>query len=145
MVGIEMPVHLAKLLSNIVMLNEIDRANPGGVFGTRNVDPVTKEVTTTPGILQFTPREARSDLPEEQRQAQYLTGIRVFDIVFDDVAERTEKKIRSDLKFLEAKMKKANEDEKDREFLKAEEALEAYLDALDRIDEARKRRQEKEK
>ena len=42
-------------------------------------------------------------------------------------------------------MKKADEDEKDREFLKAEEALEAYLDALDRIDEARKRRLEREK
>jgi hypothetical protein len=143
--GIEVPVHVAKLLSNIVMLNEIDRANPGGVFGTRSVDPVTKEVTTTPGILGFTPRETRIDLPEEQREAQYLTGVRIYDIVFEDVAERTEKKIRSDLKFLEAKMKKADEEEKDREFYRAEEALEKYLDELDRIDEARKRRQDREK
>jgi len=143
--GIEVPVHVAKLLSNIVMLNEIDRANPGGVFGTRSVDPITKEVTTTPGILGFTPRETRIDLPEEQREAQYLTGVRIYDIVFEDVAERTEKKIRSDLKFLEAKMKKADEEEKDREFYRAEEALEKYLDELDRIDEARKRRQDREK
>jgi len=143
--GIELPVHVAKLLSNIVMLNEIDRANPGGVFGTRSVDPVTKEVTTTPGILGFTPREARIDLPEEQREAQYLTGVRIYDIVFEDVAERTEKKIRSDIKFLEAKMKKADEEEKDREYYRAEEALEKYLDELDRIDEARKRRQDREK
>ena len=143
--GIELPVHVAKLLSNIVMLNEIDRANPGGIFGTRSVDPVTKEVTTTPGILGFTPRETRMDLPEEQREAQYLTGVRVYDIVFEDVAERTEKKIRSDIKFLEAKMKKADEEEKDREFYRAEEALEKYLDELDRIDEARKRRQDREK
>jgi hypothetical protein len=143
--GIELPVHVAKLLSNIVMLNEIDRANPGGVFGTRSVDPVTKEVTTTPGILGFTPREARVDLPEEQREAQYLTGVRIYDIVFEDVAERTEKKIRSDIKFLEAKMKKADEEEKDREYYRAEEALEKYLDELDRIDEARKRRQDREK
>lgn len=145
MVGIEMPVHLAKLLSNIVMLNELDRANPGGVFGTRQVDPVTKEVTKTPGLLEFTPREARSDLPEEQREAQYLTGIRIYDIVFDDVQEQTEKRIRSDLKFIEAKMKKADEADKDREFLKAEEALEKYLDELDRIDERREQRRRRER
>ena len=84
-------------------------------------------------------------MPEEQREAQYLTGVRIYDIVFEDVAERTEKKIRSDIKFLEAKMKKADEEEKDREYYRAEEALEKYLDELDRIDEARKRRQDREK
>lgn len=145
MLGLEMPVHLAKALSNIVMLNEIDRANPGGVFGTRSVDPVTKEVTTTPGILQFTPRESRIDLPEEQREAQYLTGIRVYDVVFSDVREQQAKKIKQDINALNQFIKRASIKEKTREVLKAEEAVEKYSAELERIEAKREERQKREK
>ena len=145
MLGQKMPVHLAKLLSNIVMLNEIDRANPGGVFGTRSVDPVSKEVTTTPGILGFTPRETRIDLPEEQREAQYLTGIRVYDIVYDDAGYRGAEKIKQDINALKGFINRANKKEKTREVLDAEAALEKYTTELDRIEAARETRRKKEK
>ena len=145
MLGMKMPVHLAKALSNIVMLNEIDRANPGGVFGTRSVDPVTKEVTTTPGILGFTPREARIDLPEEQRQAQYLTGIRIYDVVFSDVGEQQAKTIQRDIEALKGFIKRASVKEKTREVYDAEAALEKYSAELDRIEAARETRRKKEK
>lgn len=145
MLGVQMPVHLAKALSNIVMLNEIDRANPGGVFGTRSVDPVTKEVTTTPGILQFTPRETRVDLPEEQREAQYLTGIRVYDVVFDDVGLQQAKKIKQDINALKQFIKRAAVKEKTREIINAEEALDKYAAELDRIEARREERLKKEK
>ena len=80
LLGIRMPVHLAKVLSNIVAISALDRANPGGIFGERTVDPVTKQVTsTTPSIFGVT-REARSDNPEEQRYTQALTGVRVMDL-----------------------------------------------------------------
>jgi hypothetical protein len=63
MLGIKMPVHLAKLLSNVIMINEIDRANPGTIFGSRTVDPITKEVTTLNSFLGLgTTRESRTDL-----------------------------------------------------------------------------------
>jgi hypothetical protein len=145
MLGQKMPVHLAKLLSNIVMLNEIDRANPGGVFGTRSVDPVSKEVTTTPGILGFTPRETRIDLPEEQREAQYLTGIRVYDIVYDDAGYLGAEKIKQDINALKGFISRANKKEKTREVLDAEAALEKYTTELDRIEAARETRRKKEK
>lgn len=145
MLGVKMPVHLAKALSNIVMLNEIDRANPGGVFGTRSVDPVTKEVTTTPGILQFTPRESRIDLPEEQREAQYLTGIRVYDVVFDDVGLQQAKKIKQDINALRQFIKRASVKEKTREVEDAEAALEKYSAELDRIETQREERKKREK
>lgn len=145
MLGQKMPVHLAKLLSNIVMLNEIDRANPGGVFGTRSVDPVSKEVTTTPGILGFTPRETRIDLPEEQREAQYLTGIRVYDIVYDDAGYQSAMKIKQDINALKGFINRAAKKEKTREVLDAEAALEKYTTELDRIEAARETRRKKEK
>jgi hypothetical protein len=145
MLGIELPVHQAKLLSNLVMLNEIDRANPGGVFGTRTVDPITQKVTTTPGILGFTPREARSDLPEEQRQAQYLTGIRLYDIVFNNVDAQTYAKILKDRRDLESNMKKAGMADKDRNFLRAQEALEKFDAEFDRIEAEKKARKAREK
>jgi len=145
MLGIELPVHQAKLLSNLVMLNEIDRANPGGVFGTRTVDPITQKVTTTPGILGFTPREARSDLPEEQRQAQYLTGIRLYDVVFKNVDAQTYAKILKDRKDLENNMRKAGMADKDRNFLRAQEALEKFDAEFDRIEAEKKARKAREK
>ena len=145
MLGQKMPVHLAKLLSNIVMLNEIDRANPGGVFGTRSVDPVSKEVTTTPGILGFTPRETRIDLPEEQREAQYLTGIRVYDVVYDDAGYQSAMKIKQDINALKGFINRAAKKEKTREVLDAEAALEKYTTELDRIEAARETRRKKEK
>ena len=39
--GVRMPVHLAHLMRNIVVLNEIDRANPANLFGERKYDPDT--------------------------------------------------------------------------------------------------------
>ncbi len=145
MLGVKMPVHLAKALSNIVMLNEIDRANPGGVFGTRSVDPVTKEVVTTPGILGFTPRETRVDLPEEQREAQYLTGIRIYDVVFDDVGYQQAQTIKRDIAALKGFLKRAAVKEKTRELMDAEAALEKYTTELERIEAAREERRKKEK
>jgi hypothetical protein len=145
MLGMKMPVHLAKALSNIVMLNEIDRANPGGVFGTRSVDPVTKEVVTIPGILGFTPRETRVDLPEEQREAQYLTGIRIYDVIFDDVGAQQAQTIKKDIAALKGFIKRAAVKEKTREVYDAEAALEKYSAELDRIEAARETRRKKEK
>lgn len=145
MLGVKMPVHLAKALSNIVMLNEIDRANPGGVFGTRSVDPVTKEVVTTPGLLGFTPRESRVDLPEEQREAQYLTGIRIYDIVFDDVSAQQAQTIKRDIAALKGFLKRAAVKEKTREMIDAENALEKYTQELDRIEAQREERRRREK
>lgn len=45
--GVRMPVHLAHLARNLIMLNEIDRANPANVFGVSRYDEATGERTRT--------------------------------------------------------------------------------------------------
>lgn len=92
--GIRMPVEAVHSLRNLVMLNEIDRANPGGIFGTSSYNRATGERTRTrsygmddfqkwgelfdvpigPGAI----REARTDLESAPRLLQYLSGIREY-------------------------------------------------------------------
>ena len=45
--GVRMPVHLAHVARNLIMLNEIDRANPGNVFGKSTYDAETETRTRT--------------------------------------------------------------------------------------------------
>jgi hypothetical protein len=134
MLGVEMPAHLAKTLSNIVLLSEVDRLNPGGIFGTRNVNPETGEITSTPSIFGVE-RESRIDLPEEQRQAQALTGVRIFDINKGQAEVVRMNKIKSDINALKGLLNKAAEKEKTREVLQAEAALEKFLTELDQVEE----------
>jgi hypothetical protein len=124
---------LAKTLSNIVLVSEIDRLNPGGIFGTRNVDPETGDITTTPSIFG-TSRESRIDLPEEQRQVQSLTGVRIFDINKGQAEVARMNKIKSDINALKGLLNKAAEKEKTREVLQAEAALEKFLTELDQVE-----------
>jgi hypothetical protein len=142
MFGIQVPVHTAKLLSNIVVLNELDRLNPGGIFGVRSRDAATGEITPTPSIFGTT-RESRIDLPEEQRQMQSLTGVRVFDINMDEAEYNRMKKITGEINKLKGKLSNAAKSEKDRYFYQAEEALNNYLNSWDKLEaeiEARKAR-----
>ena len=142
--GVTMPVHYAKLLSNIVMLSEMDRANPYGIFGTRYKDPDTGEITSTKGLFGQE-REARIDLPEEQRLAQYLTGLRILDINMDEAEYKQMKKFQSDVKTLQGFIRRSAANSKDREILQAEKALETFLEEFDRLEEARTERKAKKK
>jgi hypothetical protein len=143
MLGVSMPVHLAKLLSNIVLINEVDRTNPGGIFGERTVDKVTGNVTTKQSIFGQE-RESRVDLPEEQRQAQYFTGIRVYDLMLDDIEGQKENKLNQDIKALQGFITRAGRQEKTRELEAAESALETFQNKLEELEirkEERRKRQ----
>ena len=144
--GIPMPVHLAKLASNIIMLNEIDRANPGSIFGTRMVDPITKEVTTLNSFFGLgTPRESRTDLPEEQRLNQYLTGIRLFDIDMNQTEYRQVEQMKKDISAIKARMKQAQIAEKSREAEGFAQALDRFYQDIERFEAEREARMKKEK
>lgn len=145
MFGVEIPVRLAKTLSNIVVLSEIDRLNPGGVFGERLVDPVTGEITQKPSVFGVE-RGSRVDLPEEQRQARALTGVRIYDIVLGDAEVRTMNKLKADINTLKGYIKRAAKNEITRDVENAETAIEKMLDEIDRIEvEAKKRKASKAK
>jgi len=82
--GMRMPVHIAKLAQNLVMLSEIDRLNPDGVFGERLRQP---DGSTTTTEAKFRPpwqdnpawRESRIDQPMSMRLLQYLVGLRPYE------------------------------------------------------------------
>jgi hypothetical protein len=146
MLGVKMPVHLAKLLSNVIMLNEIDRANPGSIFGSRTVDPITGEVTTLNSFLGLgTPRESRTDLPEEQRLTQYLTGIRVFDINMDDQEYKQALQMKRDIQALSSLLTRAGTQEKSRELETAEAALERFYEDIEKFEQEREARMKRER
>ena len=91
--GISMPVHLAKLAQNLVMLSEIDRLNPmtkpsrfGGraMFGeaTRTPEGTVKRTRAAfkpPWQEEATWRESRVDQPISMRLLQYLVGLRPYE------------------------------------------------------------------
>lgn len=144
--GVPMPIHLAKLASNIIMLNEIDRANPGSIFGSRMVDPITKEVTTLNSFYGLgTPRESRTDLSEEQRLTQYLTGIRVFDIDMNQTELRQVETMKKDIAGIKARMKQAQIAEKSRETEAAVQALDRFYQDIEEFEKQREERMKKEK
>lgn len=144
--GVPMPVHLAKLASNIIVLNELDRANPGSIFGSRIVDPITKEVTTLNSFLGLgTPREARTDLPEEQRLTQYLTGIRIFDIDMGQTEYRQVEQMKKDIGAIKARIKQAQIADKSRDAETAVQALERFFEDIEQFEEERAARMKREK
>ncbi len=84
LVGIKMPVHLAKLAQNLVMLSELDRLNPGGMFGEATRDESGTVERTRAGFRppwQDEPslRESRVDQPVSMRWLQYLVGLRPYE------------------------------------------------------------------
>jgi hypothetical protein len=133
MLGVEMTPWQAKIMSNIVLLNEIDRLNPGEIFGLRSVDPATGAVTSKPGIFGVE-RETRTDMPEERRGLQALTGIRVFDVNKGQAEVSRMNKIKADINALKGLLNKAAEKEKTREIKQAEAALDKFLNELDQVE-----------
>ena len=136
MLGVPMPIHLAKLLSNIVLLSEIDRLNPGGIFGTREKDVKTGEIKSTPSIFGVE-RESRTDLPQDERTFQAVTGIRVQELNLGEVMAQKAKKLQADINALRGYIRKAAVQEKTREVETATQALEWYLNELDKLEAQR--------
>lgn len=144
--GIKMPVHLAKLASNIIMLNEIDRANPGSIFGSRTEDPLTGAITTTNSFFGLgTPRESRTDLPEEQRLSQYLTGIRLFDVNMGKEELRQVETMKKDIAGIKARIKQSQIAEKTRGTEDAVQTLERFYNEIEKFEEEKAARLKKEK
>jgi hypothetical protein len=135
LLGVEMPVHLAKLLSNIVVLSEIDRLNPGFVFGKREIDPATGDIVKEPSIFGVE-RASRQDLPEGQRTALAgLTGLRIIDVNKGQEAINRALQIERDVRAIESKIRSGARNEKSRDMNQAEEAIDKFLDELDRLEQ----------
>jgi hypothetical protein len=98
---------LWKLAQLIVPLGEINRLNPGGVFGKKLVDPVTGQQTVSPGWGGWgTMRESGpADISEAARWLRFFSGVRVYDINLEKQRYFMNKNLRRDLAELKGKLK----------------------------------------
>lgn len=126
--GAKMPVRLAKVMRNLIALNELDRANPGGVFGIKGKNRsyfLDKELNMpyTDSFGIGTDRESRNDLPGPQRMAQALAGIRTYKV--DEKAGEKSSKITSykELKELRSRLRSAKKKGNERSKEEIKEAM----------------------
>ena len=105
--GVALSPRLWKLAQLIVPLGEINRLNPGGVFGKQLVDPVTGQQTVTRGWGGWgAMRESGpSDIAEAARWLRFFSGVRVYDINLDKQRYFMNKNLRRDLTDLKGKLK----------------------------------------
>ena len=95
LLGVQMPVKVAHLLKNFVLLGQIDRANPGNIFGGKDEEGKTTrafgmEDSLSIDVPDWVPfaggetfgigaaRENRMDLPGLERLMQYAFGARTY-------------------------------------------------------------------
>ena len=80
--GISMPVRLHKLAQVLVPIAELNRANPGGIFGMQTVDPETGRQTVTEayGGLGTTRESGPIDVPGTARLIRYFLGVAQYDV-----------------------------------------------------------------
>lgn len=108
--GVRMPAHLAKLAQNLVMLSELDRLNPAGVFGEKTRDAEGKVTRTrarfkVPWQDKASLRESRLDAPVSMRILQYLVGLRPYE-ESGDSAKWDKLRLMSDYRELRRRLKK---------------------------------------
>ena len=121
--GVALPPRLWHLSQLIVPLTEINRANPGNVFGSRTIDPETKQIETTDAFFGLGARREShpADIPEAARWFRFLSGFRVYDVDLRRQKYYMKKNTERSLGMLESKLKAARREKKTR---KAEQILE---------------------
>lgn len=145
--GVKMPARLAHLARNVVMLNEIDRANPLNIFGQNQIDPVTGErlqsrsfgLEEEIGFGQFgigTPRESRIDMNGIDRLLQYSTGLKPVGVDEEFGRAMFSMNIKKDLDELKLYLRRAKRRGKEREAEEVEKAIEdLFGDIQERIND----------
>ena len=124
-----LPARLWKLAQLLVPLIEINRANPGGVFGEKTLDSATGEQTVTKGWGGWGAyRESNpQDLSETARWIRFFTGSTTYDINLDRQAYFKNSKITGDLSRLKSALTTStskNENRRSSQIIRAIEAIE---------------------
>ena len=126
--GVNLPPRLWKLAQLLVPITEINRLNPGGVFGEKRIDPLTREQTVTKGWGGWGAfREANpTDLSETAKWLRFLTGTRAYDIDLEKQAYFKSKNFSRDMAELKGKLKWALAKGENRRAAQLIRAIEAY-------------------
>jgi hypothetical protein len=123
--GIEIPANLWHIAQVLVPLAEINRLNPGDVFGTRTVDDFGIQ-KVTPSVFGAQRESNPIDIETTARWVRFFSGIRTYEVDIDRARGFKTKKLRRDLRALRTKFKYAASKGENR---KAQE----YLDLIDEI------------
>jgi len=123
--GVEIPANLWHIAQVLVPLAEINRLNPGDVFGTRTMDDFGIQ-TITPSVFGVQRESNPIDIETTARWVRFFSGIRTYDVDIDRARVFKNKKLRRDLRALRTKFKYATRKGENR---KAQE----YLDLIDEI------------
>ena len=128
--GVPLPPRLWHLAQLIVPLTELNRLNPGGVFGRKTMDPQTRQTEITRAFGGFgAAREANpADIPEAARWFRFLTGGRIYDIDLRQQRYYMKKNTEKDLSMLKGKLKWAR---RKKEFTKANDILD-FIEEIQR-------------
>jgi hypothetical protein len=116
MLGVALPPRLWKLAQVLVPLTEVNRLNPGGVFGEQIIDPVTGQQRVTPAWGGWgASRESNpEDIEESARWLRFASGQRVYDINLNKQRYFLNKNMENDLKSLQSKLKRALQNQENR-------------------------------
>jgi hypothetical protein len=107
--GVDLTPRLWKLAQLIVPLGEINRLNPGGVFGEKTIDPITGEPKVEPSFIPgVAPRQSNPvDISEVARWLRFFTGFKVHDIDLNKQRYFNAKNIQGDISRLKSKLQYA--------------------------------------
>jgi len=116
MLGVALPARLWKLAQLLVPLTEINRLNPGGVFGEQIIDPVTGQQQVTPAWGGWGAyRESNpEDIAESARWVRFFSGQRMYDINLNKQRYFLNKNMDTDLRSLQTKLKRALQNQENR-------------------------------
>ena len=123
--GVEIPANLWHIAQVLVPLAEINRLNPGDIFGTRKEDDFGRQ-EITPSIFGVSRESNPIDIDTTARWIRFFSGIRSYDINIDRSRYFKAKSIEKDLRSLRTKLKYAHRKGEKR---KAQE----YIDLIDEI------------
>jgi len=116
LLGVALPARLWKLAQLMVPLTEINRLNPGGVFGEQVRDPVTGQQQVTPAWGGWgASRESNpEDIEESARWLRFFSGQRVYDVNLNTQRFFLNKNFENDLRSLNQKLKRALQNQENR-------------------------------
>ena len=116
LLGVALPARLWKLAQLLVPLTEINRLNPGGVFGEQVIDPATGQQTVTPAWGGWGAyRESNpEDIAEAARWVRFFSGQRMYDINLNKQRYFLNKNMDTDLRSLQTKLKRALQNQENR-------------------------------
>ena len=127
--GIAMPARLWHLVQLLVPIAEINRVNPGGLFGEQTVDPTTGAQTVTAGYggIGASRESGPVDIGAAARMVRFFTGGRAYDINIQQQRAFRSLTLMKDLRRLQSMLKWAAYKGEERRIKEIYELIEAIM------------------